>query len=87
MNPEPILETTLDNLQIFVYDQPFDIDQVSTKALHTYLFDLSGSNSCCPEVKCYECPFQSKVKSQHCLSNIADFLRSNFNHSHPEVFI
>lgn len=85
MNPKPILETTLDNLQIFVYDQPFNMRQVSTKALHTYLFDPSGSNSCCPEVKCYECPF--KVKGQHCPSTIADFLRSNFNHSHPEAFI
>lgn len=84
MNPTPILETTLNNTRIFVYDELFDIDLIPTNSLNIYLLDFK-TDSYCPGLRCSSCYF--KIDTGSCISNITKFLHSTFEHSHPEAFV
>lgn len=84
MNPTPILETTLNNTQIFVYDEPFNSDLVHTKAVNIYLFNVE-SYTCCTKLACSNCYF--KTQGSSCIPSITKFLHSTFEHSHPEAFV
>lgn len=46
MNPTPILETTLNNTRIFVYDELFDSDLIPTNSLNIYLLDFKTDSYC-----------------------------------------